>query len=161
MAYNKLTPKQRQDIVVAVNTSGRPNYEIAAEYGISASRVGQIAREYKDQADQYIADGILRALENASGSSIGDRAWRMRQYERDLIKLDQFHTPDAVSARAKILGAVAKELGQVAPARHEVKAEVSHIIGIDMQRAVSGVTPPVIDATVVSEITDGNDTPDD
>lgn len=155
MANRKLDISKISQIVMLASTTDMPNYEIAKQFGISPRRVGQIINEHKGTIDEKLHDNIMLAIDSATGTSVASRAWRMKQYEKDLIKLDHQHTPDAINARTKILGQVAKELGDVEPVQHSIKAEVSHIIGIDMNRALPASATPAITAEVI-EITDGS-----
>jgi hypothetical protein len=153
MSNNKLTLMEKSQIVTLAATSKLTHAQIAGQFGVSARRVGQLVQEHMGTVTQAQHDNMMLAIEGATGSSVASKTWRMKQYERDLVKLDHHHTPDAVNARTKILGQVAKELGDIAPVQHNIRAEVSHIIGIDMQRAL-GSSAQVVSSEVL-EITDG------
>ena len=134
MANNKLTAQDRIEILNLAATSKLSNMEIAKQFNVTPTRVGQIVKASKPVVDRAIDDAVYEAVQNATGKQIMHKEWRMREYERDLLKLDGQYTSDAVNARTRLLGQVAKELGDIAPSQHQYTAEVSHrIIGIDFE----------------------------
>lgn len=157
MAYIKLTTAERQEIARLAVTTRMQHQEIAAQFGISGSRVGQIVKQFAPTVDSAENDAIYDAVKNATGRNILSKEWRFQQYERDLNKLDQQYTSDAVNVRTRILAEVAKEVGDIAPSQHHYTAEVSHIIGVDMQRFLSASTVPALTASdiVDAEVIDG------
>jgi len=103
--------------------------EIAKKYDVTPARVSQFKQEHLALIDQKMTE----AWDNATGERVRSQEWRMREYEKDLIKMDNKRSPEFVKVRAQILKQIAEEYGQIAPRTQIAIIPAQHIvIGVDI-----------------------------
>lgn len=131
MPVKYLTPQQKHDLKKDLALRTASQRELALKYGVTEGRISQ----FKSECEQEIESIAEKALEQVTGELIKNQNWRLKEYERDLAKLEGYRSPDAVRARTQILRQVAEEMGQLPP-RMAVAIQVAehHYHGVDIDQ---------------------------